>query len=189
MSGKGTKMGLGLAFKAFFGALRDRTFAEQLDRLLRGHALAPPTTAETALANRLRTATGDQAPGRNEALTLLATLQRDARLIDFLMEDLSGYDDAQIGAAVRDVHRNGAAALERMFALRPLRYQEEGSDVEILAGYDPVQVKLTGHVTGQPPLRGTLVHHGWQATQCELPEWSGQEESARVIAPAEVEVQ
>jgi hypothetical protein len=180
-------MRLGLALKAFFRALRDRTFAAQLDRLLQGHALTLSTT-ESPLADRLRADTGEQAPTRSDALTLLATLQREARLIDFLMEDLAGYDDAQIGAAVRDVHRDCAAALERMFALRPLRSQEEGSHVEILADYNSLQVKLTGNVTGQLPLRGTLVHHGWQAMQCELPAWSGQEESARVIAPAEVEV-
>ena len=182
-------MRLGLALKAFFRALRDRTFAEQLDRLMQGQALTLSTMTEVLLADRLRADMVAQGPTRSDALTLLTTLQREARLIDFLMEDLSGYDDAHISAAARDVHRACAAALERMFALRPLRYQEEGAHVEILAGYDPVQVTLTGNVTGQLPLRGILVHHGWQATQCELPAWSGQEESARVIAPAEVEVQ
>jgi hypothetical protein len=182
-------MRLGLALKAFFRALRDRMFAEQLDRLLQGQTLALSTTTEVPLADRLRADMVAQAPTRSDALTLLATLQRDARLIDFLMEDLSGYDDAHIGAAARDMHRACAAALERMFAPRPLRYQEEGAHVEILPGYDPVQVTLTGNVTGHLPLWGTLVHHGWQAMQCELPAWSGQEESARVIAPAEVQVQ
>jgi hypothetical protein len=182
-------MRLGLALKAFFRALRDRTFAEQLDRLLQGQTLALSTTTEVPLADRLRADMVAQAPTRSDALTLLATLQREARLIDFLMEDLAGYDDAQVGAAARDMHRACAAALERMFALRPLRYQEEGAHVEIVAEYDPVQLTLTGNVTGQLPLRGTLVHHGWQAMQCELPTWNGQEESARVIAPAEVEVQ
>jgi hypothetical protein len=182
-------MRLGLVVKACFRALRDRTFAEQLDRLVRGQPLALPTTAEGPLADRLRADMAAQAPTRSDALTLLATLQREARLIDFVMEDLAGYDDAHIGAAARDVHRACAAALERMFAIRPLRYQEEGAHVEIVAGYDPAQVTLTGNVTGQPPLRGILVHHGWQAVQCELPAWSGQEESARVIAPAEIEVQ
>jgi hypothetical protein len=182
-------MGLGLALKAFFRALRDRTFAEQLDKLVQGHTLALSTTTASPLEERLRAARRAQAPTRSDALTLLATLQREARLIDFFMEDLSGYDDAQISAAARNVHRDGAAALERMFALRPLRSQAEGSPLEIPAGYDPVQVTLTGNVTGQLPLRGTLVHHGWQAMQCTLPEWSGQEEAARVIAPAEVEVQ
>jgi uncharacterized protein DUF2760 len=181
-------MRLGLALKAFFRALRDRTFAEQLDGLLQGQTLALSTTTEVPLADRLRADMAIEVPTRSDALTLLATLQREARLIDFLMEDLTGYDDARIGAAARDVHRACAAALERMFDLRPLRYQEEGAQVEILAGYDPVQLTLTGNVTDQLPLRGTLVHHGWQAMQCELPAWSGQEESARVIAPAEVEV-
>ena len=181
-------MRLGLALRAFFRALRDHTFAEQVDLLLQGQTLALSTT-EVPLADRLRADLVAQVPTRSDALTLLATLQREARLIDFLMEDLSGYDDAQIGAATRDVHRACAAALERMFVLRPLRYQEEGAHVEIVAGYDPVQVTLTGNVTGQLPLRGTLVHHGWQAMQCELPVWSGQEESARVIAPAEIEVE
>src|SRR5262245_40802362 len=145
-------MALGLALKAFFRALRDRTFAEQVDRLLQGQAVALSTTAALPLADRLRADILVQAPTRSDALTLLATLQREARLIDFFMEDLSGYDDAQIGAAVRDVHRDCAAALERMFALRPLRYQEEGSHVEIRADYNSLQVTLTGHVAGQMPL-------------------------------------
>src|SRR5262245_21293587 len=39
-------------------------------------------------------------------LRLLAILQRDGRLIDFLLEDIQGVtDDAQVGAAVRDIHK------------------------------------------------------------------------------------
>jgi hypothetical protein len=181
-------MRLGIALRAFWRALRDRTFAAQLDSLWQEHALALSTTTALSPPERRHADTAAQVPTRSDALTLLATLQREARLIDFLMEDLSGYDDAQIGAAVRDVHRDCAAALERMFALRPLRSQEEGSPVEILADYNPVQVTLTGNVTGHLPLRGILMHHGWQAMQCELPAWSGQGEAARIIAPAEVEV-
>src|SRR5215470_7310866 len=180
-------MRLGLALKAFFRVLRDRTFAEQSDRLLQGQTLAL-ATPEVSPAERLRADMVAQEPTRSDALTLLAALQREARLVDFLMEDLAGYDDAQIGAAVRDVQRNCATALDRMFALRPLHSEEEGSPVEIVAGYDSLQVKLTGNVTGQLPRQGILVHHGWQAMQCELPAWSGQEEAAQVIAPAEVEV-
>ncbi len=172
-------MGLGLAFKAFFRALRDRAFTEQVDRLLREQAReALPATERV-----------EETPERSDALILLAVLQREARLIDFMKEDLSGYSDAQIGAAVRDVQRECAVALERMFALRPIHDQTEGSQIEIPAGFDPVQVKLTGNVTGQPPFRGTLAHQGWQATRCDLPAWTGQDEATRVIAPAEVEVQ
>jgi hypothetical protein len=127
-------------------------------------------------------------PRRSEALTLLATLQREARLIDFIKEDLTGYNDAQIGAAVRDIQRDCAAVLERLFALRPLHDQDEGSHIEVAVGFDPGRVQLIGDVSGAPPFRGMLIHQGWHATQCNLPEWTGQDDAARIIAPAQVEV-
>ena len=64
---------------------------------------------------------------RSEAITLLATLQREARFVDFIKEPLDGYSDAQIGAAVRDVHRDCGKVLDRLFAIRSLVDQEEGS--------------------------------------------------------------
>jgi hypothetical protein len=178
----------GLAFKAFFRVLRDPSFAEQVDRLVRGQTPAEPSGSAPALADKPVSETVSKAPTRSEALTLLATLQREARLIDFIKEDLSGYDDAQVGAAVRDIHRDCAAALERMFALRPLHDQQEGAQIEIAAGFHPGRIKLTGHVSGQPPFRGMLTHQGWQVTRCSLPEWVGQDDAARIIAPTEVEV-
>jgi len=128
------------------------------------------------------------APRRSEALSLLAVLQREARLVDFLQESVSGYTDAQIGAAVRGVHADCAAALERMFALEPLRSENEGAQISVPAGFDSAQFRLVGNVTGGGPFRGTLSHPGWKATKCELPEWTGREDSALVVAPAEVEV-
>lgn len=181
-------MRLGFALRVFFRVLRDRDMAEQIARLIRGDTSSAFAPAGPALAEPPVAATAEPTSARSDALTLMAALQREARLVDFLKEDLSGYDDAQIGAAVRDIHRDAAAVLERLFALRPLRDQEEGTQVEIPVGFDPAQVKLTGQVTGSPPFRGTLAHPGWQATQCELPTWSGQGVNARVIAPAEVEV-
>src|SRR5262245_3785422 len=41
-----------------------------------------------------------------EPLRLLALLQREGRLLDFLLEDIQGYGNDQIGAAVRDIHKN-----------------------------------------------------------------------------------
>jgi hypothetical protein len=179
-------MGLGFALKVFFRVLRDRDMAAQIAPLFRGDMVTTPATAAPAAESP--EATVESAPARSDALTLLAALQREARLVDFLKEDLSGYDDAQIGAAVRDLHRDAAAVLERLFALRPLRDQEEGVHVEIPAGFDPALVTLTGQVTGSPPFQGTLVHQGWQATHCALPTWSGQSDDALIITPAEVEV-
>jgi len=127
-------------------------------------------------------------PARSEAIALLATLQREARFVDFIQESLAGYSDAQIGAAARDVHRDCGTVLQRMFALRPAVADEEGKDVEIPAGFDAGRWRLTGNVTGEPPFRGRLVHPGWEATMCELPTWSGDAATARIIAPAEVEL-
>jgi hypothetical protein len=127
-------------------------------------------------------------PRRSEAVTLLSVLQREARFVDFVRESIAGYSDAQIGAAVRDVHQGCSSALDRLFGLQPLHQAAEGGSVEVPRNYDPAQFRVTGNVTGVPPFRGTLQHHGWKATKAELPEWTGTEASALVIAPAEVEV-
>jgi hypothetical protein len=127
-------------------------------------------------------------PARSEALTLLATLQREARLVDFVQEPLDTYSDAQIGAAARDVHRECGKVLERLFALRPILAAAEGAAVEVPTGFDGGRYRLTGNVTGQPPFHGRLVHHGWEAEKCQLPAWSGTPAAARVVAPVEVEL-
>jgi hypothetical protein len=127
-------------------------------------------------------------PARSEAITLLAALQREARFVDFILESLAGYSDAQIGAAARDVHRDCGAVLKRMFALRPVVTDEEGKEVEVPAGFDAGRWRLTGNVTGEPPFNGRLVHPGWEATICELPTWSGKADAAKIVAPAEVEL-
>ena len=161
---------LGLAWRV----LRDPAAGERLTRL---RPAARPVATDVA-----------PAPARNEALSLLAILQQEARLVDFLKEPLDGYSDAQIGAAVRDVHRDGAAVLERLFVIRALRKEAEGADVIVPPGFDAGAVRLTGSLAGQPPYRGTLRHPGWEATKVELPRWTGSPASARVVAPAEIEV-
>jgi len=128
------------------------------------------------------------APVRSEAVTLLAALQRDARFVDFIQESIEGYNDAQVGAAVRDVHRGCRDVLERMFDLQPVVNQEEESDVEVS---DPAAAKwrLTGNV-GQSSgaVSGKLMHSGWKSSKCNVPEWSGTATDADVVAPAEVQI-
>jgi hypothetical protein len=120
-------------------------------------------------------------------LRLLALLQREGRLLDFLMEDVQNYTDAQIGAAVRDIHRTCRKALQDHLVLDPILKEAEGSEVTVPAGFDPSAVRLTGNVTGQPPFRGSLRHHGWRVREIKLaPPPSGQDEF--VIQPAEVEL-
>ncbi|HET6879715.1 MAG TPA: DUF2760 domain-containing protein [Pirellulales bacterium] len=174
---------IGLAVRVFFRVLFDAALAERLRPLLSGET--PPATVVAPPAVEAKQ---KKPPARNEALNLLAMLQREARLVDFLQEPIADYSDEQIGAAVRDVHRDSAAVLKRVFALRPIRQDAEGSTIELGGDYDAAQYRLTGRVDDRPPFRGALAHHGWRATQCALPEWTGSESAAWVIAPAVVEV-
>jgi hypothetical protein len=178
---------LGLAFKVFFRVFRDPAFAEQAKLWLSG----PPQSAVPSVpAPQVAPVQPKpiKKPQRSEALTLLAALQREARLVDFIQEPIAAYSDAQIGAAVRDVHRECGKVFSRLFELQPVVAAEEGAAVDVPTGFDAARFRLTGGVSGSPPYRGKLCHHGWEATKCELPAWTGSEESARIVAPAEVEV-
>lgn len=118
---------------------------------------------------------------------ILGLLQREGRLLDFLQEDIEPYEDAQIGAAVREVHRGCRTALKEVFGLAPVLNAAEGSQVEIEDDFDPARIKLIGNVHGRPPFKGTLRHCGWKFTEVHLPEWTSKE-TTNVLAPAEVEI-
>ncbi len=167
-----------LGFSVLFRIWGDPAFADRVARL---------TEKEDAPQELKPEAPAKKEPGRSEALTLLAALQREGRLVDFLMEPVAGFSDAQIGAAVRTVHKDCGAALERFFAIEPLRTEAEGAPVDVPPGYDPAQFRLIGNVSGSA-VRGKLAHPGWKATRCDMPEWSGRPEAAFVLAPCEVQV-
>lgn len=178
-----------LAIRAFWATLVNAEIAARLESLLSPEA---PDRSTTALAESQMLdapgAVGNGGGQRSEAVTLLAALQREARFVDLVSEPLSDYNDAQIGAAARDVLRDCNGVLERMFALKPLLSNEEGEEVEVDEGFEPGRYKLTGNISGQPPFRGRLVHHGWEATRCDLPRWSGSEDAVRVVSSAEVDL-
>ncbi len=175
------------AFRAFFRALSHADAAARIEEVLSGKAL-PAAKPEAAPAPAPKPVVTPKPPAQSDAVTLLAALQREARLIDFLQEDLSGYSDDQIGAAVREVQRSSHQVLERFFALQPVLRGEEGSPVDVPANFDPGKYRLTGKVSAAAPQRGTLQHHGWEATKCELPSYTGSAASAKIICPAEVEI-
>jgi hypothetical protein len=177
-------MSLSVAFRSFFATLFNREMSARVAQVLAGEALPQPAPASTGPA-----ATKSQPPARSEAITLLAALQREARFVDFIKESLTGASDEQIGAVVRDVHRDCGVVLERLLAIRPLLDGAEGVAVEVPPNFDAARFRLTGNVQGQPPYAGRIAHHGWQATRCELPAWTGQRASALVVSPAEVELQ
>jgi hypothetical protein len=119
------------------------------------------------------------------ALRLLGLLQQEARLVDFVEEDIDGYGDEQVGAAVRAIHSGCRKVLDEHLQLQRIFAAEDGSEMVIDKGFDPTAVRLTGNVTGEPPFRGTLQHGGWRATEVSLPETTV---DPSIIAPAEVEI-
>jgi hypothetical protein len=185
-----------LAFRAFFQALWSATTAERIEQAMRQESLPAPKASVEPDSKAVPVSGEPSRPPvkspppspRSEALTLLAALQREARFVDLVKEPLDQYEDAQIGAAAREVLRDCHVVLERMFALQPLSADSEGSEVEVPPGYPPLQFRLSGNVTGDPPYRGKLVHPGWVATKCDLPEWTGDHSSSQVVAPQEVEL-
>lgn len=124
----------------------------------------------------------------DRAVQMLALLQREGRLIDFFSEDLTPYPDAQVGAAVRELHAGCRKALEQYMTLEPIIEGEEDTSVTVEAGFDPAAVKLVGNVAGQPPLRGLLRHRGWRATRLNLPPLAPQGTGRAIVAPAEIEI-
>jgi hypothetical protein len=120
-------------------------------------------------------------------LHLLSVLQREGRLLDFFSEKLEGYDDAQIGAAVRGIHESCQKALKKYLRFKSVIANDEGAEVTVEPGFDPSAIKLVGNVTGEPPFRGILRHQGWRAEKVELPVLSGGQ-TPSIISPAEVEI-
>lgn len=160
-----------LAVRGSLRILRDAAFAEQVTQLLNPPPPAPVVPPKPSGA----------------PLRVLALLQREGRLLDFLLEDIQAYPDPQVGAAVRDIHRQCQAALKEHLVLEPVLPQAEGSAVDVPAGFDPSAVRLVGNVTGQPPFRGTLQHHGWRVKEMKLaPPPEGHDEF--ILMPAEVEL-
>ena len=126
-------------------------------------------------------------PTTDAAVQLLALFQREGRLVDFLREDIQPYDDAQIGAAVREIHKACRQVLTEHLTLEPVLSGNEGDEITVPQGFDPSAIRLTGNVSGEPPFHGSLRHAGWRAAQVKLPaQPSGQD--PKIVAPAEVEV-
>jgi hypothetical protein len=118
---------------------------------------------------------------------MLALLQRDGRLIDFLAENISAYPDEQLGAAVRTIHETCSQVLDHYVKLEPILNSEEDQPVTVQAGFDPAAIKLIGNVVGEPPVRGVLRHKGWRVKEVNLPPLP-QGAGRMVVAPAEVEL-
>jgi hypothetical protein len=171
------------AFRCFFSVLSKGEIPEEIAPEI----VRAPAPAEAPKAVEAPEAVAPAAETSDRAVQVLALLQREGRLVDFLTEDIAPYQDDQIGAAVRDVHESCRKALERYLRLEPIIAGEEGGAVTVEPGFDPAAIKLIGNVMGRPPMRGVLRHRGWRVKQAHLPPLPDRS-SRDVVAPAEVEV-
>jgi hypothetical protein len=124
-----------------------------------------------------------------EIVSFLAMLQEQGRLVDFLMDNINPYNDAQVGAAARVVHTGCKRVLQEHFSIRPLRTEDEGSTVQVPAGYAVDEYRLVGKVAGHAPFSGVLVHRGWKTDMVKLPQLLPSPAGRLpAIAPVEVEL-
>jgi hypothetical protein len=165
----------GAAVLLLIAILADRSKAESAGPA----AKAPAPVAAAPLANQ----------ADSEVVNFLAILQERGRFIDFLMDDITAYSDAQVGAAGRVLHEGCKAVLLEHFGIRPMREEDEGSKITIPTGYAPDDYRLVGKIAGEAPFTGTLVHHGWRVEWVKLPRLlRASADRLPAIAPAEVEL-
>jgi hypothetical protein len=193
-------MRLWLAFKCFFLILFARRLPAEAASLLPSPpspqlppreaeiveaevTAPPPRAAPSAAADK----PADKPAEGLQAVQLLGILQREGRLLDFLQEDVDAYSDAQIGAAVRDIHRGCKKALAEHLPVEPVLREAENAQVRVDPGFDPSRIRLVGNVVGEPPFVGALRHHGWRIARVSLPS-PPRGTDPTVVAPAEVEL-
>lgn len=169
------------AISAFIGILFRGALPPELAAALGLQERTPAPAARPAVA---------AASASDGALQMLSIFQRDARLVDFLMEDISAYSDEQVGAAVRNLHDQCRQTLVRYLKLAPVIDGVEGSFTKLdPAGADAARVKLLGNVPAKGlPSGGTLRHKGWRAEKVDLPPLDPRQDTS-LLAPAEIEIE
>jgi len=142
-------------------------------------------TEDKQINSTLVSAVKESSP--ESALQFLGLLQQEARLIDFVQEEIGAYSDEEVGAAARVVHEGSKKAINEYFTLSPIRPEDEDSRVTLAEGFNASEVRLTGNVVGKAPFTGTLVHRGWRAKAVKLPKLSTGHDPT-IVAAAEVEL-
>ena len=166
------------AFRSFFSILFSGVLPADIAQAF-GYSKVIPIKATPAPAPKPQSGPADG------AVQILSVLQRDARLLDFLMEDISAYSDEQVGAAVRDVQTQSRQSLERYLKLQPVIDGVEG-DFTKTEGLAAASVKLVGNVPPSGKVAGGVLRHkGWKAEKVDLPALP----PGNILAPAEIEVE
>jgi hypothetical protein len=191
----GGAVGAGVVLVLVFVWLMAR--AGSLGNAVRGLSIAGRANADPAFNTKLVALEGGAeakpaappAPPKPSGapLRMLAVLQAESRLVDFLLEDISGATDEQVGQAVREVHKKAQDALRRHATIETVLTGSEGDTTTVPAGFDPSAIRVVGNVAGAPPFTGAINHPGWRVRELKVsPPPAGADEF--VLQPAEVQV-
>jgi len=179
-----------LAFVCFFRLLFGRQLPAEAAKFVPAPdkpALPPPVVEKPVEKKEDKPRVSAAQQQREGALAMLALLQREGRLVDFLKDSVDGASDADIGAAAREVHRGCRKVIDQYMSFEPVMPGEQDAKVAVPKGFDPAEVRLIGEAKGEPPYRGTLRHHGWRVVDAKLPALA-EGVDRTVVAPAEVEL-
>jgi hypothetical protein len=155
---------LAFAFKTFFAILfRDHIPDDVAASLLAARPAAPVASAATAAPRPSPAAAADPT-----ATQLLALLQRDGRLIDFLMEDV-GLTVTRRSAPPSAPCMPAAGRRWSNTSRSVRRWTRRGCPRHGGCERRCARIKLIGNVSGQPPFAGVLRHRGWVVTRIDLP--------------------
>lgn len=179
------------AFGQFFKYLSNGQYAARCQLTEKGEAFAfevePKVISETVEVVREIEAPRLDSVNEDGAHQLLQLLQKEARLIDFVQENIADYEDADVGAAARQIHAGCAKVIKQHFSIDVVNSAPENSRVEVPIGYDVKEIKLEGRVEGEGPFVGSLIHPGWKVTETRLPKVVNRD-GLSILAPAEIEV-
>jgi hypothetical protein len=157
------------------------------DRMAEDASAVAPVAAPAAPPAPVQPPPPAESQAESEIVAFFALLQEKGRFVDFLMEDIARYEDAEIGAAARVIHQGCKQVLDDYFKISAISEAQEGAQVTLPAGYPTDQYRIVGKLAGEPPFTGTLLHKGWKTESVKLPRivTSGK---LPAIAPAEVEL-
>ena len=186
-------MGLGVAVGAFLKCLFNGDFSSDvkdlaMQRKTKGKAQKEvQKTVEKVEEKPIREEKTNEKAYHNGAIHILAQMQKEGRLIDFLNENLDNYNDEEIGGSVRTIHEGCKKAVWESLKMDKVVDQEEESTCRINKDYDAKSIKLTGRVSDNFPMKGNLIHPGWKVSEVKLTQKKGA--STDILAPAEVEIE
>ena len=118
-------------------------------------------------------------------LVLLSLLQEEGRFIDFIMENISSFEDAHIGAVARVVHQGCRRVLNEYSSIQSICEEKEGDDVVFKNAVEMNKYRVNGEASDSYPCKAKLLHKGWKLVDLKLPELIG---IKRNISTPEVEI-